>query len=68
MRIHVGNRKTLKTMCGKPVARRWWVEHFRIELRHGVEVRAWKATTLDTNCAGCRRAMTARRQGSEEGT
>lgn len=24
--IHIGQSSTKKTLCGKPVARRWWVE------------------------------------------
>ena len=24
--IHIGKRTTKQTLCGKPVARRWWVE------------------------------------------
>ncbi len=24
--IHIGNPTTLMTLCGKPVARRWWVD------------------------------------------
>lgn len=29
--IHIGKRSTLTTLCGKPVARRWWVEVAHME-------------------------------------
>jgi hypothetical protein len=29
--IHLGDRKTLTTACGKPVARRWWQEKEHLE-------------------------------------
>jgi hypothetical protein len=32
--IHIGRARTKRTRCGKPVARRWWVED--VHRRHGV--------------------------------
>ena len=35
--IHIGDQKTKTTLCGKPVARRWWVDapHYRYGIGPG---------------------------------
>lgn len=32
--IHIGKRTTLQTLCGKSVARRWWVEAKHTKVGH----------------------------------
>lgn len=55
--IHFGNPKTGKTACGKPLARRWWVEPVRIE--YGVlagVLRVMREIRGQASCPECLRA------------
>lgn len=54
--IHVGRRKTLRTLCGKPVARRWWVEapHWEGGVGPGgLLVRRWVNANRSASCPEC---------------
>lgn len=63
--MHIGDRKTLKTACGKSVKRRWWMEREIQEIRsvgfgaHSpfFSSRTIKARPEDISCPACRRTM-----------
>lgn len=62
MRIHLGTRKTGRTACGKPLARRWWVPlQARVGFLYGpaglVLVRELLPADLEINCKKCKEAV-----------
>lgn len=55
MRIHIGNSRTMRTLCDKPVARRWWIalSSLRKLLRMGNA--APRNANREANCKTCLR-------------
>ncbi len=61
MRIHLGTRKTGRTACGKPPARRWWVPFQAREFLYGPAGLALEREVLPVdlgiNCKQCMEAV-----------
>lgn len=55
MLIHAGSTTTMKTLCGKPVARRWWVESRRWE--HGRIGNLSVFREVKASCHACQKRM-----------
>lgn len=53
---HFGSRATGKTACGKPLARRWWVERKTVE--HGAIGRlgVYRIVMGESDCPKCTKA------------
>jgi len=62
--IHIGFQKTLTTLCGKPVARRWWVEARHVE--HGRYGPLLVFRVVEPVGATCKRCLQLRAPEKEE--
>lgn len=52
--IHIGKRSWLKTLCGKPKARRWWVETKHVETGRIGPLGVFRVVKPDgATCPGC---------------
>ena len=52
--IHIGKRSTLRTLCGKSVKRRWWVEAAHVVVGHIGRLGVWHAQKPEgADCRAC---------------
>lgn len=55
--IHIGRSETKTTLCGKPVARRWWVEAAHRRYGEVAGLRVYEdVKPTGVTCAMCKKA------------
>lgn len=66
--IHVGKQETLKTLCGKPVARRWWIEDDHVEYGNHAGVPTYREIKVREEAVDCPKCLEVIRYRRSEPT